>query len=180
MIGGLPRSRFGLKNMNTIRNPKCVRLWCWLVLLAMVGAAGVGCQPEGGRKLSGKWRLDAKQSLAGRMGQGGANSNDAAGIDAPKTGGADGEFQTDSEVTLTFRSNGELETVTHTGTIDSTKSGTWRLVSFDAEKTTAVVACTLNGQVTEHAIEWLDKDSIKMTPPNMAGLTMKLIFRRAN
>jgi len=166
-------------NLNRIRSG--LRSTCRWAILGMVVAGMAGCQPDGGRQLSGKWKLDAEQSLAERMGtqEGSVSSGGSSAEAAPFEGEVDPNVP-EPEVTITFRSNGVLETLTRTGIIDSTKSGSWRLVSYDSGKMTAVVECILNQQVTEHEIQWLDEDSIKMTPPNMAGLTMKLIFRRAD
>ncbi len=156
------------------------RLTCRLTVLALAVATMTGCQPEGGRQLAGKWKLDATQSLAERMKQGGS-STDTNPLSTPVRPGETGDISgSGPEVSIAFQSNGRLETLTRTGMIDSAKTGTWRLVSYNAEKMTALIECTLSEQVTEHEIEWLDKDSIKLTPPNMAGLTMKLIFRRAD
>ncbi len=82
-------------------------------------------------------------------------------------------------ITVTFGRNGALQTQTRTGMIDSTKNGKWTPVENASSDQPAAIECTLMQQTTRHEIEWIDADTIKMTPPNMAGLSIKLMFRRA-
>lgn len=81
-------------------------------------------------------------------------------------------------MTIRFSPAGELVTETRAGSIDTRKTGRWRLLSGDSTSPTSEIECTLGQQTTRHQIEWLADDSLRMTPPNMAGLTIKLVFRR--
>ena len=88
------------------------------------------------------------------------------------------DHSTASKMLIRFRANGRLSTTTAMGNIDSEKSGSWQFVEFDQETRMMTIKCTLGGQESEHQIEFLADDIIKLTPPNMAGLNSKLEFRR--
>ena len=81
-------------------------------------------------------------------------------------------------MSLQFRSNGGLATVTNMGNINSEKTGSWEFLSFDEENQTMKIKCTLNLQETEHEIQFLSDSKIQLAPPNMAGLNQKLEFQR--
>lgn len=81
-------------------------------------------------------------------------------------------------VVLKFYRSGSLETQTRIGGQISTKSGHWELKSFDEPSATAVISCNLTDQTTKHEVVFEKPDKIKLVPPNMAGLTRKLIFVR--
>ena len=64
------------------------------------------------------------------------------------------------------------------GNIQGAKQGTWQVVDFDEATNVLKVNCLVGVESTEHAIEFLEEDLIQLVPPNMAGLTLKLKFRR--
>lgn len=151
-------------------------------LMALVAGCGIR-EARDSARLIGVWKLDPEAGLELRMG---AAPDDQARPDSFQltTGSARGEPDSglaaagDSAMTLSFLSGSKLETQTTTGPIDSKKSGSWRMVSYDSQQQTAVITCTLGQQTTEHTVEWIDADTIKLTPPNMAGVSIKLMFRR--
>lgn len=136
--------------------------------------ASIGCAGEGERKLAGVWQLDSARSLAARLGSG-ALPQEGADLTPDDTG----PVGASAGITVTFTAGGAWQTTTRTGQIDTTKSGKWKLLKWDPAGPTATIECSQGQQTSEHRIEWLDDDSVKMTPPNMAGLTIKLVFRRA-
>ncbi len=151
--------------------------------LAVLLLAVSGCGNPDAERLAGVWQLDPDAGLESRLGTDrvaennpdriqlstGSNRVDATGAEPPGT---------NCGMTLSFQPGGRLETKTTTDAIDSLKTGTWQLVSFDSQQQSAVIACTLGQQTTEQTVQWIDADTIKLTPPNMAGLSIKLVFRR--
>ena len=104
---------------------------------------------------------------------------------APET--EESELETDEqspanlpEMTLDFRSNGQLVTTTKLGKIDSKKSGHWRMIKFDPPAT-MTVECYLDEQSNQSRrleVDLIDDQTIRMTPPNMSGQRMKLNFKK--
>ncbi len=84
-----------------------------------------------------------------------------------------------SRMSIQFARSGQLTTTTLMGDINRSKKGTWSFVSFDEKTQTVKVDCQIGLQQTEHEIKLIDDDTIEMTPPNMAGLQMKLRFKRS-
>jgi hypothetical protein len=118
-----------------------------------------GCGNSERQKLVGKWSLDHSNRIEERI----AEAED---------------FSDASKMLLEFRGNGSLKTTTKMGGIDGQKSGSWKLVGFDEATQTMTVECTIGMQVTQQTIEFLDQNRIKLVPPNMAGLSLKLEFQR--
>jgi hypothetical protein len=154
-----------------------------LLTLAALLIAVSGCSNPDVARLAGVWQLDPDAGLELRLGaervaenspdpiqlSTGSNRMDAPGEEPPGI---------NSAMTLSFHPGGRLETKTRAGAIDSLKTGTWQLVSYDSQQQSAVITCTLGQQTTEQTVQWIDADTIKLTPPNMAGLSIKWVFRR--
>lgn len=119
----------------------------------------VGCGNPDRKKLVGTWQLKHSDEIEERI----AELND----DLPA-----------SKMSLLFRANGGLATITSMGTINSEKTGSWEFLSFNEDSQTMKIKCTLNMQDTEHEIQFLSDSKIKLAPPNMAGLNQKLEFQR--
>ena len=119
----------------------------------------LGCGNPDRRKLVGTWQLKHSDEIEERI----AELND----ELPA-----------SRMSLQFKSNGRLSTVTKMGTIDSNKNGSWEFLSFDESTQTMKIKCTLVGQDTEHEVQFLSESKIKLAPPNLAGLNKKLEFQR--
>ncbi len=79
---------------------------------------------------------------------------------------------------LQFYRNGRLDTVTNLPNIQTQKSGQWRLLSFDETSGRATIECELMQQRTQHQVEFIDSRTIKLVPPNMAGLKLTLEFTK--
>ena len=131
------------------------------LLIALLLVSVVGCGHPDRHRLVGKWQLELKESarLESRVA-------DVADLEAK------------SEMTLEFRGGGRFFTETSMGNIQRAKQGTWKVVDFDEATNVLKVDCLVGVESTEHAIEFLEEDLIQLVPPNMAGLTMKLKFRR--
>lgn len=82
-----------------------------------------------------------------------------------------------------FGWNGTLETLTQMGDIQRSKSGRWELLEADPIAGTATLECTLGdsrspAQTTTLVVEWVDEQTLRMTPPNLAGLDLPMNFQR--
>ncbi len=144
-----------------------------VVLLAAACWSVSGCQPTINSTLVGSWELTQAEDLADRVGQ---SANELASDAASGRSNVPSDDQPlESPMTIRFGGDGKLETATNMGGIQSQKQGTWEMKSAGPPM---VIAFVINGQPAETEIEWIGNDQIKMVPPNMAGLTMKLVFRR--
>lgn len=147
------------------------RPWAiWLALFTVVA----GCQTAVQHPLVGKWELTQAAELADRVGQPAPDASTS-----PTAQNNSQEFDQsqakEPPMVIHFCSDGVLETATKMGGIQSKKQGTWEI---KAEGPPLVIAFVINGQPAETEIEWIGNDQIKMVPPNLTGLTMKLVFRR--
>ena len=82
------------------------------------------------------------------------------------------------KMTLSFFGNGRLETSTKMGNVIQEKQGTWKFVSFDDSTEVMNLTCVIRGQESKHQVEFIDPETIKLVPPNMAGTTLKINFKR--
>lgn len=129
-------------------------------MLAMLLA---GCGDTNRRRIIGTWELESAARIASRL----------------KETDADSSNNNDSRMSVEFQSNGVLKSQTMMGSMNRQKEGTWKLLSFDEASSTMRLKCVLGLQESQLDIEFLDVDTIQMVPPNLAGLEMKLRFKRA-
>lgn len=143
------------------------------VWLGTLAGCGPGL-PEPARKLVGIWELAQPENLAERINQlppGGqlpAAKPDEQGLEALASG-----------MVLEFRADGSLQTRTALGQLQQQKQGTWRFVSASTDGQKLAVRCVLNQQSSEVEVEFVEPGTISLAPPNLAGLSNKLRFRRA-
>ncbi len=149
-----------------------------LLLLACLLATGCG-DPDRAR-IIGNWVIKKPDSLMGRL-----NLETAAS--EPQTAlGAAGEFnESDSaevenpKMQIEFRGNGTFSTITQMGWVTpQPKQGRWEMLAFDPTKNKMRIKCTIGLQETEHDVEFIDPNTIKLVPPNMAGVKLKITFTR--
>lgn len=135
-------------------------------LLALAMLSLVGCNQDPIRaKLIGTWKIEYGDKLTQRV-----NQDDelmASPEDDPR-----------ERMTITFYSSGSLKTQTRIGQVNREKNGSWELVSFDDEESQMNIRCELMDQQTEHKVQFIESDLIRLVPPNMAGTRSKLKFRR--
>jgi hypothetical protein len=132
-----------------------------------------GCDDPARSKLVGTWGIETADTIMKRLG-----SDEPPAI-PPRPDERDEPASAGPRMKIQFFRNGNLTTTTQMGRVaPEPKQGTWRMRSFDQETGTMRVECTLGLQVTEHEIQWIDDDTIKFSPPNLAGLNMKLKFQR--
>ncbi len=156
-------------NVNGSRN---FSFWCriasvWSLAIVLLS---VGCQSRDAQRLVGQWELVDPRALAERV-----NQSDEAATSSP----SEERFSAlGNGMVVEFTSRGILTTHTQLGAIRRDKSGTWRVLATEPNQNLTRVAYSLAGDSGELSIEWIDNDTMKMVPPNMAGLSMKLTFRR--
>ena len=145
-----------------------------------------GCGDPKRSKLVGTWGIHNAENVLNRLNNG---SNEATnGTDERMSFENDDTNASEPEVNespmtpkmqIQFLGNGKLTTITHMGRVTpDPKQGIWEMISFDQSSNTMKVKCQLGLQQSEHEIEFLDDDTIKLLPPNLAGLKLKLEFRR--
>lgn len=131
-------------------------------LLALLILSSGGCYQDPIRaKLSGTWKIEHGGKLTRRVNQ------DEAFDDDPS-----------ERMVLSFSNRGTLQTRTRMGDAIREKNGSWSVANYDEGSDKMTILCELIGQQTEHEVQFIEKDLIRLVPPNMAGTTSKLTFRR--
>ena len=132
-----------------------------LILLLTAVVLSSGCYQDPVRaKLAGTWKIEHGDKLTRRV-----NEQDAGNDPAER-------------MQLSFYASGSLQTKTRIGGVIREKNGSWSVVDYDEEDSRMTIRCELIGQQTEHEIRFIETDLIRLVPPNMAGTTSKLTFRR--
>ena len=127
-----------------------------------------GCGDPQRSKLYGTWGIETADNLWQRLGE-----TEIAGTSA------DQPMMSRPRMQIQFRSDGELLTITEMGRMTpAPKQGSWELVAYDSATKQMKIKCTIGLQITEHEIQFIDDDRIELVPPNLAGLSMKLKFKR--
>ena len=136
------------------------------LLASIVACTFLGCGNPNRGKIIGTWEIDQADTVMNRINE----QDDPPAKATPET--------QPPKMLIRFLSSGALETVTNMGAIQQQKNGTWNLVSYDEATKQAIVSCEIQSQESEHEITLIDDKTIKLVPPNMAGTTTKLKFRR--
>ncbi len=144
----------------------------WLPMIACVAFA-TGCGSDQSRFV-GTWTA---QALPSRLLADGASPFDVDKKAQPSERPTDSAFT--PSISLQFYRNGRLDTVTNLPNIQTQKTGQWRLVSFDETKKIATIECELMQQRTQHRVEFIDADTMKLVPPNLAGTKLQLEFKKS-
>ena len=129
-----------------------------------------GCGDSNRSKIIGTWEIERADTVMNRIRRTDSEAD-----------GREGESGLDSrppKMTLRFLRSGHLETSTSMGTVNQEKQGTWKLNVFDETTNKMTLLCDIQNQESEHEVEFLDQETIKLVPPNMAGTTMKIKFKR--
>ncbi len=137
---------------------------CLLPLACLLLA---GCSSPERDMLIGQWQIEKAGKILNRLANDQSESADKNHVD----NGA-------GQMLLGFHASGELQTITQMGAIDRQNAESWELLEYNRAAQTSQIRCVLNGQSTEHPIEWLTNGNLKMVPPNMAGTLTKLEFCR--
>ena len=129
-----------------------------LILFILITIAG--CNDPIRSKITGTWQMQRPEKILDRVSESGDSNESETGMK------------------LIFLANGTFMTVTKMGAIDQSKQGRWTLIGFDAASNVMTVNFSLQSQNSEHEIEFVDDNQIRLVPPNMAGLSMKVQFER--
>lgn len=141
------------------------RVFNSFIIASTILLAFGGCRDADRKKIVGTWAIEKADTVMNRV-----NQSDEETTSEGEPYGA--------KMMLRFHSNGILETITQMGAVEQAKHGQWKMVSYDSESNTMALSCDLKMQTTDHEVEFLDESTIKLVPPNMAGLKMKLKFKR--
>lgn len=139
-------------------------------LASVLLVCAVGCTDPKAKPLVGRWVLEKPDRVMERIGgEHSARVQETASID---------DSNSMPKMAITFESNGKFQTVTKMGSMNREKNGTWQVISLDEEARKMTIRCTIGTEETDHSVELVDGSTIRLVPPNMAGLTMKMRFVR--
>jgi len=135
------------------------------MLLALLMLSFCSCYQDPVRaRLIGTWSIEHGEKLTKRVNQDQENAGEATDLG--------------QRMMLVFYSSGALQTKTQMGAVNREKNGSWNVVEFDEENSKMMICCELMDQQTEHEVQFIEEDLIRLVPPNMAGTKSKLKFRR--
>jgi len=140
-----------------------------LVAIGVFAGTLTGCGDSNRAKIVGTWGIERADTVLRKI----ESKSDGQGAQqSPESESATPKMM------LKFERDGMLVTTTKIGAVDQTKQGTWKFDSYDEASNEMQLSCSLMDQDSEHSVEFVDKDTIKLVPPNMAGTRMKLKFKR--
>ncbi len=142
----------------------------YLLIAGLIACMLTGCGDPIRAKIVGTWTIEQADNVMSRI-----SRPDSEAVDSPIGNGRDSP---PPKMLISFLKSGRLETSTHMGEVNQEKQGQWKLISFNETTNAMRLLCDIQDQETEHEIEFLDPDTIKLVPPNMAGTTMKIRFKR--
>lgn len=140
------------------------------VVASLLLACSTGCTDPQAAPLVGRWVLEKPARVMDRIGGDGADqSRETDSID---------DSNSVPRMAITFFSNGKFETQTAMGNVNRQKIGVWQVISLDEATRKMTIRCAIGSEETDHSVELVDGSTIRLVPPNMAGLTMKMRFVR--
>ena len=144
------------------------KILCCLWLLALLGCGG---DPDRNR-IVGDWEIAKADRLMGKV-----NAEPLA-----TSGSADPNVEAMEDqkprMLIRFYYSGSLATETNMGSVATKKYGSWKFLSYDPESRTAKIQCKLVDDTTDFDVVVEDEDTLRLVPPNMAGLKKKMKFVR--
>ena len=148
--------------------PLMFNVLCSLLVLALTGCTG---DPDRAR-IVGEWEIATADYLMTQV--------NAEGLDASGLADSVGDSEEDDlpRMLIQFYNSGYLATATNMGTMSTQKQGSWKFLSYDAENRTAKIQCKLIDDTTDFDVIVEDENTLRLVPPNMAGLKKKLKFVR--
>ena len=144
------------------------KISCCLCLLAL---AGCDSDPDRSR-IVGDWKIAGADRLMGKVNTAPLNSAD------PEDPNADPTEAGPPRMLIQFYYSGALATETNMGSVTTQKKGSWKFLSYDVGSRTAKIQCKLVDDTTDFDVIVVDENTLRLVPPNMAGLTKKLKFVR--
>jgi hypothetical protein len=140
------------------------------VAIGLIACTLIGCGDANRGKIIGTWEIEQADSIYRKV-ESNADLKDEQSLSKSVDSAS-------SKMSITFQSNGILATNTNIGAVSQSKEGTWKFESFDEASGEMKLACVLMDQASNHKVTFVDEDTIKLIPPNMAGTKMKLKFVR--
>ena len=152
----VPAATHGLR----FRLPQvAVRRFHWIVVAIAVCLGATGCGDSRRARIIGDWEMAVgKDLLEGVV-------EDQSASPSATDEGPDSE----SKLLLRFFRSGALETQTNMGSVRTKKQGYWELIDIDEAGGLATLECQLTGQPTQHEVELIDENTIRLVPPNLAA-----------
>ncbi len=150
-----------------------------LITLAAICLVSPGCLSPGASQLIGTWELQSPDEVGGDPID--PPSPDTSKKIADNTndlyeGVAEGDIA--GKMSLIFRRNGSLETITDFPAAQSHKFWRWSMVSWDGQTRVARVRCQMGNETVETAITFVGQNTIQLVPPNIDVLRTELRFVR--
>jgi hypothetical protein len=134
-------------------------------VLVAISLLLVGCgDPDRGR-ISGSWKVATAEKLMNQV-------NAVDDLPAADTENLPPRMQ------VHFNYSGSLMTETNLGSVATKKYGSWKFLNYDAASKTARIECFMLDETTEFDVLVDDENTIRLVPPNMAGLKQKMKFVR--
>ena len=140
------------------------------LIASVIACMLAGCGDANRAKIVGTWGIEQADTVMSRINRSDSPTDDQYG-----------ELETNPgppKMVLKFLRSGMLETSTNMGAVGQQKQGTWKMVAFDEATNQMTILCDIKNQESEHEVEFLDQETIKLVPPNMAGTKMKIKFKR--
>ncbi len=145
-------------------NLPILKLSCCLILLAVTGCSG---DPDRAQ-IVGDWEIATADHLMGQV--------IAEPLDSESAN--DSNANQPPRMLIRFYNSGYLATETNMGSISTQKQGNWKFLSYDAQTRTAKIQCKLVDDTTDFDVIVENENTLRLVPPNMAGLKKKLKFVR--
>ena len=140
------------------------------LMLLLLLACNVGCTDPNAALLVGHWVLEKPSRVMDRIG--------GEGVEQGREPDSIDDSNSLPRMSITFHSYGQFETSTAMGEVNRQKSGTWQVIALDEVASKMTIRCKIGTEETDHSVELVDGSTIRLVPPNMAGLTMKMRFVR--
>ena len=137
---------------------------CSLLLLALAGCSG---DPDRAR-IVGDWEIATADHLMGQVNAQPSGSTGTPDLATPQP----------PRMLIHFYNSGYLATETNMGSMSTKKQGSWKFLSYDAQTRTAKIQCKLVDDTTDFDVVVHDENTLRLVPPNMAGLKTKIKFVR--
>ena len=144
---------------------------CCLWLLALGGCSG---DPDR-NQIVGDWEIATAARLMGQVNPTSPNSGVADGLDESTNNSVEAQKP---RMLIRFYYSGALTTETNMGNVSTKKQGSWKFLSYDPQSRIAKIQCKLVDDTTDFDVIVEDENTLRLVPPNMAGLKKKMKFVR--
>ena len=151
--------------LGTVERKNADRRLLGVFALLVMSLFLVGCGDANRSRIVGSWKVATAERLMKQVNA----------VDAPSAAGSEGQLP---RMQVHFYYSGRLSTETNMGSVATKKYGSWEFLSYDADTKTAKIECFLLDETTQFDVLVEDEKTIRLVPPNMAGLKQKMKFIR--